>query len=195
MKGGPSRKDRILDAALVEFAQRGAAGARTAAIADAAGVNKQLIFYYFGSKAGLYEAVLRTQLISSITEPPIPAASASPIERTRAFLHRFWGGLARRPEVGPLLIRALAESGPARATLTGALGELEGRLASIVTEGQGHGYVRDDVDPRSAAAQIVCLLLGYLVREGTEMGRGPSSEGRARWVDETCDLMTRALRW
>lgn len=41
-----------------EFARAGYAGARIAAIADRAGVNKQLISYYFGGKEGLYQAVV-----------------------------------------------------------------------------------------------------------------------------------------
>ncbi len=45
---------RILDAAKVEFAEKGFAGARVSDIADRAGVNKQLISYYFGGKEGLY---------------------------------------------------------------------------------------------------------------------------------------------
>jgi TetR/AcrR family transcriptional regulator len=52
------KKRRIVDAALVEFAERGPAAARTADIAAAAGVNKQLIYHYFGSKDGLWSHVL-----------------------------------------------------------------------------------------------------------------------------------------
>lgn len=48
----------ILQAALVEFAQEGLAGARMDAIADAAGVNKALLYYYFHDKDRLYGAVL-----------------------------------------------------------------------------------------------------------------------------------------
>jgi AcrR family transcriptional regulator len=47
----------LLDAALEEFSAKGYAGARTQDIAARAGVNKQLIAYYFGGKAGLYRAV------------------------------------------------------------------------------------------------------------------------------------------
>src|SRR5271165_3601962 len=49
---------RILDAALREFAAHGLAGARTEAIAAAAGVNKALLYYYFDSKEKLYLAAL-----------------------------------------------------------------------------------------------------------------------------------------
>ncbi len=48
----------ILAAAGRIFAQSGLAGARTDAIAAAAGVNKALLYYYFKSKEGLYEAVV-----------------------------------------------------------------------------------------------------------------------------------------
>jgi TetR/AcrR family transcriptional regulator len=48
-------KRRILDAAKVEFGDKGYAAARVSDIADRAGVNKQLISYYFGGKEGLYQ--------------------------------------------------------------------------------------------------------------------------------------------
>ncbi|GAA4608829.1 AcrR family transcriptional regulator [Actinoplanes octamycinicus] len=50
-------RQRILDAAATEFAEHGFAGARTRAIAARAGVNQQLVSYYFGGKEGLYQAM------------------------------------------------------------------------------------------------------------------------------------------
>jgi len=59
-----SRRSRaaILEAAGRIFAEHGLAGARTDAIAAAAGVNKALLYYYFKSKDALYRAVLEEQL-------------------------------------------------------------------------------------------------------------------------------------
>ena len=51
-------RQRILDAALREFAAHGLAGARTETIATTAGVNKALLYYYFESKEKLYVAAL-----------------------------------------------------------------------------------------------------------------------------------------
>jgi TetR/AcrR family transcriptional regulator len=48
----------ILAAAADAFAESGLAGARTDAIAAAAGVNKAMLYYYFQSKDRLYEAVV-----------------------------------------------------------------------------------------------------------------------------------------
>lgn len=49
---------RILAAAIREFSSDGIAGARTERIAEAAGVNKALLYYYFTSKQALYNAAL-----------------------------------------------------------------------------------------------------------------------------------------
>src|SRR5437588_9976060 len=64
-------KERILAAALLEFSEKGIAGARVDAIAARAGVNKRMLYYYFGSKDDLYRAVLRNRLAD---RPPTAAA-------------------------------------------------------------------------------------------------------------------------
>jgi TetR/AcrR family transcriptional regulator len=54
-----SSRERLLAAALEEFSAHGPAGARVDAIGRRAGLNKQLITYYFGGKDGLYREMLR----------------------------------------------------------------------------------------------------------------------------------------
>jgi TetR/AcrR family transcriptional regulator len=52
------KRRRLVEAALIEFAEHGPDATRIEAIAERAGVNKQLIYHYFGSKGGLWEHVL-----------------------------------------------------------------------------------------------------------------------------------------
>lgn len=52
-------RERLLSAALTEFAAHGLAGARCDAIARRARVNQRMIFYCFGSKQNLYREILR----------------------------------------------------------------------------------------------------------------------------------------
>ncbi|AFY35107.1 TetR/AcrR family transcriptional regulator [Calothrix sp. PCC 7507] len=59
VRDAEATKKYILDAAEVEFAKRGLSGARTEAIAKGAGVTTAMIYYYFQSKEGLYQAVLQ----------------------------------------------------------------------------------------------------------------------------------------
>lgn len=58
-RGHPEQSRKaILQAAIVEFARQGIAGARTDAIARAAKVNKALLYYYFKDKETLYGAAI-----------------------------------------------------------------------------------------------------------------------------------------
>src|SRR3954454_8570736 len=55
-------RERILAAALREFADKGFAGARVDAIAAAASINKRMLYHYFGDKEGLFREVLRNKM-------------------------------------------------------------------------------------------------------------------------------------
>jgi TetR/AcrR family transcriptional regulator len=57
-KNNPETKERILQAAQKEFADRGFSGARMETIARGASINKAMLFYYFSSKDNLYRTVL-----------------------------------------------------------------------------------------------------------------------------------------
>jgi TetR/AcrR family transcriptional regulator len=91
---------RIVAAAREEFARRGFAGARVDQIARRAGVNKQLLFYYFHSKRGLFQAVVTesaAELETALAQLALPAGG--PLERLRLTLQAQFEFLARRPQV------------------------------------------------------------------------------------------------
>src|SRR4051812_25943812 len=75
---GPDRKrdpertrERLLEAAVIEFRDHGYAGAPISAIARRAGVNQQLISYYFDGKEGLFRALQeRWRSISGAANSP-----------------------------------------------------------------------------------------------------------------------------
>ena len=58
VRDAEATKAQILNAAMEEFAKHGLSGAKTEAIASGSGVTKAMIYYYFQSKEGLYQAVL-----------------------------------------------------------------------------------------------------------------------------------------
>jgi TetR/AcrR family transcriptional regulator len=55
-------RERILSAAFKEFAAKGFAGARVDAIARRAGINKRMLYHYFGDKEALFRHVLRRKM-------------------------------------------------------------------------------------------------------------------------------------
>ena len=70
-------QQRILDAALAEFAAKGFAGARVDVIARTARINKRMLYHYFGDKEGLFREVLRRKItersawLGSAPEDPV----------------------------------------------------------------------------------------------------------------------------
>ncbi|MFG1818191.1 TetR family transcriptional regulator [Kribbella sp. NPDC049174] len=61
-------RTRILAAATEEFAARGIAGARVNRIAEVAGCNKAMLYAYFGSKDGLFDAVYTAAVDTYLAE-------------------------------------------------------------------------------------------------------------------------------
>jgi AcrR family transcriptional regulator len=55
-------RERILSAALKEFAAKGFAGARVDAIARRAAINKRMLYHYFGNKERLFREVLHRKI-------------------------------------------------------------------------------------------------------------------------------------
>src|SRR5579863_10022597 len=69
-------RGRILEAAVHEFSANGLAGARTEQIAEAAGVNKALLYYYFSNKQALYDAALEAVADRVVTSSMAAMGSA-----------------------------------------------------------------------------------------------------------------------
>jgi len=179
-----SRALLIITAAREEYANRGFAGARVDQIARRAGVNKQLLFYYYHSKRGLFHAVLTQaagELEAALTALALP--TGRPLDRLRLALAAQFDFLARHPELATLL----AQSG-------GAFAPAIKRLVVLLAEGQGLGQVRDDLDPHLTAAQALVLMVGYLGMESViaasarPLGADEPAL-RERWKEAAVDLV------
>lgn len=161
-------------------------------IARAAGVNKQLLFYYHGSKRGLFNAVLLDSgaELERALELAVPQG-ATPLQRLRAALHAQYDYFGRHPDLVSLLAQGTrSESTPFAPSLR--------RLIVLLAEGQGRGEVRGDVDPHLAAGQALTLMVGYLRLESLITASAPAlGEGaalRARWIREATELFLRGVR-
>jgi len=182
----------IVAAARAEFSAHGYAGARVDTIARRAGVNKQLLFYYFGSKQGLYQSIIQ----GVAGEATHPSETASPASHAAARLRQEFTGLfdllSSRREVARLLLldSQYVNTGLSRQ----ALNELLVRIRDVIAEGQGHGYFRDDVDPGRTARQALVLAVGYFALEPIIAG-APDPGRIADWRDGALDLLVRSLTW
>lgn len=106
-----SRAD-ILRAARTEFAARSFAGATVDRIARRARANKAMVYYHFGSKLGLYRAILVEafrELSAEAAAAVDPAAAA--FGQLDAYLRALLRMTAARPHVVPIMLREIAEGG------------------------------------------------------------------------------------
>ena len=91
---------RLLEAGAREFAAHGLAGARIDRISGEAGVNRERIYSYFGSKVGLFEAVLSDRLGSSLDDIAVDGEGADAIGR---FAGAYFDALADDPTLARLV--------------------------------------------------------------------------------------------
>jgi len=187
---GSGSKDLIAAAARAEFAEHGYAGARVARIANRAGLNKQLIFYYFGSKAGLYAAVVQEDR-SDLSK--IPADHPGEAHATKGL----------REEIGHLTDFLAGRRHLLRGMVSGLPGAESGRLVDdaverirrVISDGQGRGYFRDGCDPAVEANHAVALVVGHLVVRFSR-GNGPDeATAGTDLASSVSDLIVRNLSW
>src|SRR5580765_6429534 len=107
MKNGrdPERtRSRILDAATAEFARYGLGGARVDRIAERAGANKRMLYYYFGDKEALFLAVLeRAYEHIRGEEQTLRIADLTPAKGVRKLIEFTWNYFLAHPEFMSLL--------------------------------------------------------------------------------------------
>jgi TetR/AcrR family transcriptional regulator len=138
----------LLAAALEEFAARGFAGARVQDIADRAGVNKQLINYYFGGKEGLYREIQRRWLERG-------ASAADPDVALDEVAVRYLHDILADPRQSRLMIwRGLSDPAEVLPDLSPECQDL-----SSMQRRQARGELAPDLDPGA----VLLALMGAIV--------------------------------
>jgi AcrR family transcriptional regulator len=118
--GGPaglerSGRLRLIEAAEVEFCQKGFEGASVLAIARRAGVKQPLLNYHFGSKEGLWRSVVENAYAEAATYHERAAGAvgaADPLSRLQALLRAFTVLNILHPAAHSLVFREVAQAGP-----------------------------------------------------------------------------------
>ena len=154
-------RQRILDAALREFAAHGLAGARVDEIAARAGANKRMLYAYFGNKEDLWVAVLEAAYAHKRGEERALQVDDLPPAEAMSRLVRFnLRYTARHPEFVALLNQenlhraaylARSESVPA------LYSPLLETLREVLRRGAEERVFRDGLDPVQAYITIVAL--------------------------------------
>lgn len=145
---------RILSAARREFAAKGIAGARVDAIARRAGVNKRMLYHYFGSKDGLFAAVLRRTLDERLAHVAGESPDAAGRLRSRS---AFYAGAAEYVRL--LMWEALERPAIEPADRPDRAAAYD-RLRTRVEADQAAGYLPAEFDSRQwALAELAIGLM------------------------------------
>ncbi len=168
VRAEPGTEQRIFDAALRVFARKGRDGARMQEIADAAGINRALLHYYFRSKSQLYETVFAhgfRQWVGSFGQAL--RAESSFRDSVRAFVDGYIDYIHEHQDMARLMLNECLAGGPLLGGfLTAAMEDekswpgfvLEGRMEEAIAAGE----IRD-VDVRHAILTIVSACLFFFI--------------------------------
>jgi AcrR family transcriptional regulator len=187
----------ILGAARDEFAEHGLGGARVERIAERAGLDKRLIYYYFQNKDSLFLAVLEdTYRNIRAAEQQLHLSDLPPAEAVRRLTEFTWNYYLAHPEFLTLLNsenlhrgRHLEQSRRARemnSPLVQTLGE-------ILERGRTEGVFRGGIDPVQLYISIAGLAYFYLSNNHTLsaiFGRNLlSPKARSERLSHICDVI------
>lgn len=165
-KGGAKRdgartRANILKAATIEFAERGFEGARVDVIAERSQSNKNMIYIYFDSKDGLFQAVLEKMyqvLRSSEIEERL--RNEKPEAGMKAMIEFLFDIFAQHPEFISLLNSeniAKAQHIKGSKTIRTMYPPLVVAMKDLLNRGAKEGVFRKDVDPIDLYVSISAL--------------------------------------
>lgn len=200
-KGSKVSRERILRAALVEFARHGFEGATTAAVARVVGVTQPLIHYHFGSKDALWRAVVDAafeplmQVVEALPRDPYSNGDAREnLKRSFRIVLEF---SATHPELSRLVLAEAVVPGPRLEWMAARyLKPLAQRLECRLDEGRREGYFRDL--PHLGPVLVCFGALPHLFDGGPLVtmfaGVDPSSpEDRKRFTDTLLEVFVAGL--
>jgi AcrR family transcriptional regulator len=182
--GPERRRPQVLDAALELFLQHGYEGTSMAAVADAAGVTKPVVYACFASKDELFRALLRREeerilreIRSAFADADLSDPEATLIEGFTGFLR----AVAASPDVYKLIF--LGEGGGNTAV---ARRIQRGREVQVEALSRlARSWLRDRDDGRSRRVDATAHLLGNAIAGLAESGARLLLSGRDGWTAET----------
>jgi AcrR family transcriptional regulator len=169
-------RERIFLSALRHFSQKGFAATSLREVSLDAHTTKPMIYYYFGSKEGLYGSIVREILeeMAEAIRSHLPE-HASAAERVMAYCERYLDYFLAKEEIIALVLREVFGLGGApMAEFAQALGEeVRQPLDQILREGMESGEFQGDHVTLCATAITGIMnmfILGH-VFVGAEMDR------------------------
>ncbi|MGW2304350.1 TetR/AcrR family transcriptional regulator [Streptomyces sp. NPDC001809] len=153
-ESGPGARDRILEAARAQFAERGYDKTSVRGIAKAAGVDAALVHHYFGTKDEVFAAAIEVSFEPATVVPAIVGGPRETIgERLARFFIGVWENPVSRAPLLAIVRSALTHEAAAKVLRTFVLRRLLERIADEL----------DVPDPRFRAELAASHMIGIAI--------------------------------
>ncbi|MFB7593017.1 TetR family transcriptional regulator [Streptomyces sp. NPDC056169] len=151
---GPGARERILEAARTQFAERGYDKASVRGIAKAAGVDPALVHHYFGTKDEVFAAAIEVSFEPALVVPAILGGPREAIgERLARFFIGVWENPVSRAPLLAIVRSALTHEAAAKVLRTFVLRRLLERIAAEL----------DVPDPSFRAELAASHMIGIVI--------------------------------
>lgn len=200
----PEKQNRVLEAAVEEFAKKGYGRASMNLVVERAGISKGALFKYFGSKGGLFAFVYRMALerikgyLKAVRDQSRGEPFFSRLEKV------MWAGvlfIQEKPGLARIYHNILfTGDSPYKA---GILEELQREsvefIQGLVQDGIQRGDLRQDLDPMTCAFVIQCVLDRFLQAHhlsflGPGLGLHEATQETSKeWIRKLLDLMEKGM--
>lgn len=159
-------RQRVLDAATKEFAEKGLSGGRVDEIARRSGANKRMLYHYFGNKEDLYLVVMEKAYKKKLEEEiELKLTGMNPVDGMSTLIRFTWRYYLENPEFISLVnnenllkARHIARSDAIK-VLHSPLVDL---IKGLLQRGAKEGLFRKDVDAVQLYISIAGLGYYYL---------------------------------
>jgi TetR/AcrR family transcriptional regulator len=164
-------KEKIINAAIAEFAAKGFDGARVDEIAQRSGVNKMLLYQYIGSKDELFTAALEAAYLRiRERQRAFVAKKMDPEVGIRTLVHMLMSIWVEHQEYGRLLASENFHGGK-HVKRSRLIGEMYQQLVDVLTDllnrGVAQGVFRKNIDVIDLYISISSLSAYYVAHQHT----------------------------
>jgi len=193
-----SGRERLLDAAIDLFANRGIANTTVAQIAVAAEVTPAMVHYWFETREKLYDAIVEERLVPQVSAiwRPVDMQRESALEMVQGLLARMFRVTAEAPWLPSLWLREIIQVGgllQAR-VLSRIPHELGLGLRRKIAESQAHGEMNPQVDPNLIFISMLALvMLPQAAAQGWHKARSAQLPDRERIEAHVSALLMNGL--
>ncbi|MEU0404661.1 TetR family transcriptional regulator [Streptomyces sp. NPDC006197] len=183
-ESGPGTRERILEAARAQFAERGYDKASVRGIAKAAGVDPALVHHYFGTKDEVFAAAVEVSFEPAAVLPAILGGPREAIgERLARFFIGVWENPASRAPLLAIVRSALTHEAAAKVLRTFVLRRLLERIAAEL----------DVPDPGFRAELAASHMIGIVIMRYVIQVEPLASADPERIVEQVAPTLQRYL--